>query len=829
MEPSTPYPEATSQKESRFLRRLRKKEATDEMVAPEGVGFASAPPGSAPVQAPVQAGVQAGVQAAVPAPASASAPAPGPTPAPALKGGLPPGPPDGYGISLSGGGIRAASYGLGVLQEMHRHDMVTGERRAKWLSAVSGGAYVAGGLASVARGHLEEDPDALDLTLQPPASFGEPDGRPFAMGTPEERYLRNHTRYLTHVTGGWSGALWRMLLGIGINVGFIALTLHTLLRPAGWLYGWAVASLRTHVCGAAVSTCQTPAVPWHVQRWGFILLAAAILAGAGTVLGVLWVGVRWEHDRTRALLGYASGVALGLAAVVLIFGVGVVAALHILRTSIGHQVPPTADGISKSSPAASAHAGRILGVAVSGGLLGVILAAAGAIQHAASTSSEFEKATARRVLGLLQRFRGPVLNLLATIAGPALLLLLSLLFISWGAASPPFALHGGSIGELLRWVLPAVLLVVAWWYADLVSWSLHPLYKRGLSLAFTLKRVRAQQGGSPTSVGSEDAMERPYDHPYPLSDMQPPGLPRVLICAAANVSDYGSTPTGSHATSFVFSSDVIGGPLVGAKDTQTYEDAVQWRCTDVTLPAAVSIAGAAFSPSMGKMTRAPLRFILALTNLRLGVWIPNPRRLDEFDARRHFSRHRYTPRPDYLLRELFGLNHLDAPYLYVTDGGHYENLGLVELLRRKCEWIWCVDAAGDTIDGFSTLGEALALAYAELDIAVDLDPTIMAPDPAATGERLVRQPYAIGAIHYPDGTTGRIVFIKAGVSADAPWAVHAYHRKHPGFPCDPTFDQFYDADRFDAYRELGTFAMQKAWEEIGAEFDSYRSRASGTA
>jgi hypothetical protein len=783
MDASTPYPEATSEKQSRLLKRLRKTRPVDE------------------------------------------APATPPAPAPKLKGGLPPGPPDGYGVSLSGGGIRAASYGLGVLQEMHGHDMLTGARRAKWLSAVSGGSYIAGGLASVARGKVPDDQDAVDLNLKPPKSFGDPDGRPFAMGTPEERYLRNHTRYLTHVTGGWPGALWRMLLGIGINIGFIALTLHAMFRPVGWVYGWLIPSLRTHTCAgvnAATEACQIPAVPWHVTRWDVVLVIAAVVAGLGAILGVLWVGVRWSRDRTRAILGYLSGIALAVAAAVLIAGVGIVAALHILRTSIGHQVPQTAQGVSQAGPTASAHAGRVLGLAVGGGLLGVILSAVGAIQHAASATSALEKATGGRVLALLRRFRGPLLNALATIAGPLLLVLLSLLFISWGAASPPFALHGGGVAELLRWAIPVLVLIGAWWVADLVSWSLHPLYKRGLSLAFTLKRVVAKPG-SATSVAGEDAEERPYDRPYQLSKMQPEGLPKVLICAAANVSDYGSTPTGSHATSFVFSSDVIGGPLVGAKDTGEYEEAVHWRSTDVTLPAAVSIAGAAVGPSMGKMTRAPLRFIIALTNLRLGVWIPNPRRLPEFVARRHSSRHRYTPRPTYLLRELFGLNHLDAPYLYVTDGGHYENLGLVELLRRKCEWIWAVDAAGDTVDGFSTVGQAMALADAELDINVALDPTIMAPDPAATGERLVRQPYALGTIHYPDGTTGRIVFLKAGVSADAPWSVRAYHRKNPGFPCDPTLDQFYNADRFDAYRELGRFAMQKAWEEIGAEFDSYRS------
>src|SRR5207247_11035285 len=98
----------------------------------------------------------------------------------------------------------------------------------------------------------------------------------------------------------------------------------------------------------------------------------------------------------------------------------------------------------------------------------------------------------------------------------------------------------------------------------------------------------------------------------------------------------------------------------------------------ITLPEAVSIAGAALAPDMGKMTRAPLRILMTLLNVRLGVWLPNPRRIREFrDGRRALS-----PRPHYLLCEMLGQNHLDAGCLYVSDGGHYENLGLVEQLRR---------------------------------------------------------------------------------------------------------------------------------------------------
>ena len=106
------------------------------------------------------------------------------------------------------------------------------------------------------------------------------------------------------------------------------------------------------------------------------------------------------------------------------------------------------------------------------------------------------------------------------------------------------------------------------------------------------------------------------------------------------------------------------------------------RVSDFSLPAAVAMSGAAISPSMGKLTRRPFRFLLALANVRLGVWVPNPRWVDAMGSKQtgRFGR----PRPSYLFNEMIGRNRIGAKYLYVTDGGHYENLGLVELLRRGC-------------------------------------------------------------------------------------------------------------------------------------------------
>ena len=105
------------------------------------------------------------------------------------------------------------------------------------------------------------------------------------------------------------------------------------------------------------------------------------------------------------------------------------------------------------------------------------------------------------------------------------------------------------------------------------------------------------------------------------------------MCAAANVSDPGATPPGRGVTSFTFSETAIGGPLVGGERTSEYETALgENRRRDITLTAAVAMSGAALSPVMGKETRRPLTFLMALANVRLGVWIPNPRYVDKWSG-----------------------------------------------------------------------------------------------------------------------------------------------------------------------------------------------------
>jgi hypothetical protein len=166
------------------------------------------------------------------------------------------------------------------------------------------------------------------------------------------------------------------------------------------------------------------------------------------------------------------------------------------------------------------------------------------------------------------------------------------------------------------------------------------------------------------------------------------------------------------------------------------------------------------------MTRPSQRLLLAVANVRLGLWLPNPVRCDpdEHTAQRHRGSWTWwrklraqwrQPGPRLLLAELAGRTHLDHRWLYITDGGHYDNLGLVEALRREPGTVLAFDASGDRVDRWSTLGQAIALARSELGVRVEIDPRQM----EAIDDQHVHTPFVRGDIWYarpgpPDRPSG---------------------------------------------------------------------------
>jgi hypothetical protein len=751
-----------------------------------------------------------------------------------------------YGICLSGGGIRSASFGLGVLQQMTKKGMLhgSGKERATYLSCVSGGGYIGTALTMLTKGRFKDPapkaPDGEPKGLGGPPEV--PEGQPapimhgFAPTSPEEQYLRNNTRYLTHGWGGPISVFWRLALGIVWNTSILALAVLVFAVPMGWAYGGILESLRRH--------CQTACGPHSFSfPWWPTYIVPIVLGGIGVLVGLAWVGRSWPKEGIRRTLLALSLSFLAAGALWMVVVVVLPIGLEAIRWTFS--LSRQSGAVKTTRVATPLQSTVAIGASSIGGVVVSALTAllgARAVRQVETVTADVPAGVRKKIAAgawtLLLRLRTPLLNLLATLIAPFSVLAILFLGLHLGSLFVP--LTGGSdYGEaaFCAWLGGAVVLALIWAFANVTAWSMHPFYRERLSDAFVVKRFsRKGEEWSPTAVrrGTHwiDADRRPYDYPYRISEGQPENFPELLLCASANVSTYGATPTSAPVSSFVFSQSEIGGPLVGAWSAKTYESALRHNLPasrTVTLPGAMAMSGAAISPEMGRMTRAPLRFLLTMMNIRLGAWVPNPNRLAEFAVRRGWrQRLRTQPRMWYLLREMLGKNNPRSLFLYVTDGGHYENLGLVELIRRRCRYIWCVDASGDKQDTFTTIAGAVALAYSELGIRIDIDPAAqMAPAPTTTAERatrglrpVVKRTFATGTIHYGDTAAewGRLVVIKAGVPEDAPDDVMNFYQANAAFPSDSTLDQLYTAQRVDAYRSLGAFAADQALEHCDADF-----------
>ncbi|HLM84581.1 MAG TPA: patatin-like phospholipase family protein [Solirubrobacteraceae bacterium] len=749
-----------------------------------------------------------------------------PEPVPAYRGPVEEAPADHcaapvVGICCSGGGIRSAAYNLGALQALQQAGRL---QSARYLAAVSGGSYIAAAFAMVRKtstrgGRAGDDSDPSLIAAQPP----------FAPGSPEEQYLRNRSSYLAPDGMAKLFLGYRVLLGLVFNVLFISLPLLGVTMLLGvWAYRLAFPTL----VGACHKECGH-LVHLPVEAW---ILPAFVLS-LSIVLGLRAMTHRFKSRRADMWLRIAQlwstrllviAAAVAFVTIVLPELVSLVHECTRTRGSGGKGGVSCGTGTSPARPGTSTTAtGTSTAAPIAGGVAGLSVLLAGILSHMRNLLGTGEE-VAGKLKGLPVKAREALAYAAALLAGPALLigvmvLTLSLTLRKAGTETARLWLSGVGAGALM-------LFGAFYFWTDLTALSLHPFYRRRLCTVFALKRVRPPVGPRTATTAEEReqgiAVERSYSELVKLSDTALPGeqWPTLLVCAAANVSDPGATPPGRRVTSFTFSAHTIGGPLIGGIETAVFEEALEGdrrRSRDLTLPAAVAMSGAAIAPSMGKQTRWPLTFLMALANIRLGVWLPNPRFVAKCQAQTRGKRIlRSRPRPSYLLRELIGRNRVDAKYLFVTDGGHYENLGLVELLRRGCTHIYCFDASGGST--FAELGDAVALARSELGVEIAINPTPLEPRSAKTGgeeqpgEREVAERDVVtGTFTYRSGAKGRLVYARNVMTAQAPWDVKAHHRSQPAFPHDSTIDQLYTDQKFESYRALGQLAGEHALEQMG--------------
>ncbi|WP_157676573.1 hypothetical protein [Afipia sp. GAS231] len=386
-------------------------------------------------------------------------------------------------------------------------------------------------------------------------------------------------------------------------------------------------------------------------------------------------------------------------------------------------------------------------------------------------------------------------------------------------------------GAFLSFVMAAAILFLFWFFLSVNSNSLHQLYRDRLGSAFLIKRENA------AGTGDEIA----YADDFELTAIDPSRTPYHLLNTALNVP--GSTfanRRGRNADFFVFSQGYIGSEATGYVDTKSAEDVVD----GLNIGTAMAISGAAAAPNMGMASIRPLSPTIALLNVRLGRWVRHPRdiahRATRLEAKRAKSaakagapageaQLRRIPGPIHLLYEAFSktgvsVERLDAKtlhersgFVFLTDGGHIDNLGMYELLRRRCKLIIVIDGEADPDFHSGSLVQVERFARIDLNVIVRMNwEPIGARTRGVAAEISNNQltieagPHvALGSISYPplapggDREKGALVYIKASLSGDESDYILAYKRANPAFPHETTLEQLFSEEQFEAYRGLG--------------------------
>ena len=237
----------------------------------------------------------------------------------------------------------------------------------------------------------------------------------------------------------------------------------------------------------------------------------------------------------------------------------------------------------------------------------------------------------------------------------------------------------------------------------------------------------------------------------------------------------------------------------------------------ITLGTAMAASGAAVSPNMGYHSSPALSVLMGLLNVRLGVWLPN----SGSPARAFHDRDGPLWALLPLLFELFGQTTDRRRYVYLSDGGHFENLGIYEMVRRRCRLIVAVDAGCDPKCEFQDLGDAIRKISLDLRVRIDmfgLD-RIKSDDSGAAAPRAYA---ALGLIRYSKADAaaedGLLIYMKPAIHGAEPAEILSYRASHETFPHDTTGDQWFSESQFESYRSLGRHIAGEVLAKFGKQF-----------
>ena len=408
----------------------------------------------------------------------------------------------------------------------------------------------------------------------------------------------------------------------------------------------------------------------------------------------------------------------------------------------------------------------------------------------------------------------------------------------------------GSSLQLLG--LGIVLALASLWLSrrvDVNDFSLHHFYRNRL--------VRCYLGASNPERKPQPFTGFDPDDDLPLKDfaVNYPG-PYPILNAALNITSGAELGYATRrAKSFVFTPLYCGYDLIFPGEHgdrfrlenayqpsysktelgRTAESRTRISAEDgIALGTAMAISGAAASPNMGYFTSPATGLFMTLFDVRLGWWMGNSRYTPKWKSAGP------TSGLGYLFSELLGQSDQNKGYVYLSDGGHFENLAVYELIKRRCQVIVACDAGCDDKYAFDDLLSLIEKVRTDFGARIEIDFSRIRP---LKNGRESEFNFAVGTIFYDPQNSddrGTLFYVKASMplrpkteatenaSQDAdpkqekqlPDDVWRYYEKHTTFPHQSTADQWFDELQFESYRALGEHIGRTAATAIAPEIET---------
>jgi Patatin-like phospholipase len=820
-------------------------------------------------------------------------------------------------LCLSGGGIRSATFGLGILQGLAKHDLL---HNFDYLSTVSGGGYVGGWLTAWIKNHpggvkavAEELKCRLECTLNP-----EPQ---------EIRHLRAFGNYLTPKTGLMSADTWTLIATFVRNMFLNWLVLISWLAaalmiprlylasisvepdwgewigfvPHRWDIGLTIVlalGLALIAIAMAYAIIDVPSTgnarlpqsrflkfrelplllaslilagwwavfrnvhgsePFQPREWllKFVAFSVASYLSGGVLATVILSGFRKPEQKARpgrfidsflrtgtiVLTAAFAGVCLwAIATRVFLVPAGnalnyvsfapalflaVLLLVNFLFTGLASRITGDEDrewwgrsaawivitmfswiafnmialwGAQAITPTTTGNRLQVfLGQPEVTGYFKAILGAFGGV-----TGIVAGLLALRRKLGQKRGFQW-LLVIVTVVFFVLLSIVISWVIVlirtgPWMQSAAKWFYHESALSSLslpawrvelfISLFLMSVLLffgIVMGFFIDANKFSLHAIYRNRLIRAYLAASDKKRSPNKFTGFDPGDDFE--------LCELKSE-KPFHLINATLNVIKSKELAWQERkAESFTMSRLHCGSWHVGYRSSAEYGDGI-------TLGTALAISGAAANPNMGYYSSPVVGFLMTLFNVRLGWWLGNPGPCGDKTWRRAGPGYAVGP----LFSEAIGNTTDRSKYVNLSDGGHFENLGLYEMVLRRCKLILVVDAAQDSEYVFADLGNAIR--KIRIDLGIPIDIRVVSPKKS----KGTVNHCAFGTIKYSAmdgrGTDGSLIYVKPLVSGDEPPDVSNYTAAHPEFPHETTTDQWFSESQFESYRLLGEHAVE---------------------